>query len=251
MLPEMWNCPYSNDSFPTYAETIPKDNEDNKSSSYSFIKSLAQEFKLWLIGGSIPEREGDKLFNTCFVFNPLGQLAAKHRKAHLFDIDIPGGITFKESETLTAGNKITTFDTEYGKIGLGICYDIRFPEYAQICTQAGCTILCYPGAFNTTTGPKHWELLQRARAVDNQVFVLTCSPSRSPESKYQAWGHSTVVSPWGEVIATTEHGPAVVCCDLNLSLVSDVRKQIPSRSQKRLDLYNLATSNSVKTLSSL
>jgi len=243
MLPEMWNCPYANESFPIYAEEIPTEDKasDSKDSSYSFIKNLAQEFKLWLVGGSIPEREGDKLFNTSFVFNPKGQLAAKHRKVHLFDIDIPGKMTFKESETLSAGNRVTSFDTPYGRIGLGICYDLRFPEYAQILGQQGCNILLYPGAFNTTTGPKHWELLQRARAVDNQLFVLTCSPARNPESKYQAWGHSSVVNPWGEVVATTEHEPATVYCDLKLDQVDEVRLQIPSGKQKRLDLYNLAS----------
>lgn len=137
-------------------------------------------------------------------------MVAKHRKVHLFDIDIPGKQTFKESDSLTGGNGITTFTAPFGKIGLGICYDIvswlarqfngslssqRFPELAQIAARLGCVAMIYPSAFNTTTGPMHWTLLQRARAVDNQMFVSMCSPARNPGASYQAWGHSMVVNP--------------------------------------------------------
>ena len=107
------------------------------------------------------------------------------RKTHLFDIDIPGKITFKESLTLTPGQGPTVVDTDAGRLGIGICYDMRFPELAQIYAQRGAQLIVYPGAFNTTTGPLHWELLQRARAVDNQLFVASCSPARNPTSGYQ------------------------------------------------------------------
>jgi omega-amidase len=102
-------------------------------------------------------------------------------------------MTFFESDSLTAGNTITTFDTPWGKCGLAICYDMRFPEIAMLMRDQGCKILIYPGAFNTGTGPKHWELLGRSLAVNNQSFVLCCSPARNPSSKYQAWGHSQVI----------------------------------------------------------
>jgi len=117
----------------------------------------------------------------------------------LFDIDVPGKITFKESDTLSPGDNLTIIDSPWGKIGVGICYDIRFPELAMLMREKGVGLMVYPGAFNTTTGPLHWELLQRARAVDNQVFVATASPARNPDSSYQAWGHSSLISPWGEV----------------------------------------------------
>ncbi|CAE7889029.1 Nit2 [Symbiodinium sp. KB8] len=168
---------------------------------------------------------------------PLGTLIAKHRKVHLFDIDIPGKMTFKESETLSAGDSITTVDTPYGKIGIGICYDMRFPQLALAYRDSGCSLLVYPGAFNTTTGPLHWELLQRGRAVDNQAFVITASPCRNPDSKYQAWGHSTIVDPWGAIVATTEHEAATFVADLDLGQVETVRKQIPIMKQERLSLY--------------
>jgi len=205
------------------------------------IRELAKELGVYIVAGSIPERDGDKLYNTCLVASPEGKFVAKHRKVHLFDIDIPGKMTFKESDTLTGGQSVTVFDSPYGKIGLGICYDIRFPEYAQVMASEGAKIFIYPGAFNTTTGPAHWELLQRARALDNQAYVLTCSPARNPESTYQAWGHSSAISPWGEVLATTEHSPALVFAELNLDRIDEVRNQIPIRKQKRTDLYQLPT----------
>lgn len=109
--------------------------------------------------------------NLIFVQGPTGKLLGKHRKAHLFDIDIPGKITFQESKVLSPGNQMTIVATEYCKIGIGICYDMRFPEMAKIYTDSGCDLLIYPGAFNMTTGPAHWQILQQARAVDNQVWI--------------------------------------------------------------------------------
>lgn len=203
VLPEMFNCPYSNDSFPHYAEqcpTVQSDNaskidyqsiDQNKSPTVYALSKFAAEHNIWLIGGSIPETDSSHLYNTSLVCNPQGHFIAKHRKVHLFDIDVPGKIRFMESDTLTGGSQITTFTTPYGVVGLGICYDIRFAELAQIATQLhNATLLVYPGAFNTTTGPAHWELLLRARAVDNQCYAMACSPARDPTFSYQAWGHS-------------------------------------------------------------
>lgn len=191
--------------------------------------------------GSIPEVDPStgKVYNTCVAFDPTGQIVAVHRKMHLFDIDVPGKITFKESDTLAPGNELATFETPYGKVGLGICYDIRFPYLAMLLRQAGCRILFYPGAFNTTTGPAHWELLQRSRALDTQCYVATVSPARNPDSKYQAWGHSTAVNPWGEVIATTDEHPSTVYAEFDLDRVDAIRAQIPVGHQVRTDLYSL------------
>ncbi|CAM9416275.1 unnamed protein product, partial [Hapterophycus canaliculatus] len=161
---------------------------------------------------------------------------------HLFDIDVPGGITFKESDTLSPGNAITTVETPFGMIGVGICYDMRFPELSMAMRAAGSVLLCFPGAFNMTTGPAHWELLQRARALDNQCYVVTASPARNPDSKYQAWGHSSVVDPWGTVVATTEHEGALVVAEVDIGRVEEVRKGIPVSLQKRPDLYRLELS---------
>uniref|UniRef100_A0AC11APJ0 Nitrilase family member 2 n=1 Tax=Ovis aries TaxID=9940 RepID=A0AC11APJ0_SHEEP len=186
---------------------------------------------------SIPEKDAGKLYNTCAVFGPDGTLLVKHRKLHLFDIDVPGKITFQESETLSPGDSFSTFDTPYCSVGLGICYDIRFSELAQIYAQRGCQLLVYPGAFNLTTGPAHWELLQRGRAVDNQVYVATASPARDEKASYVAWGHSTVVSPWGEVLAKAGTEETIVYADIDLKKLAEIRQQIPIFRQKRSDLY--------------
>lgn len=203
--------------------------------------NAARDRNVWIVGGSVPERDGDKLYNTCVVVNNAGEIVGKHRKVHLFDIDVPGKITFKESDSLSPGNEPTMVNTPWGLIGVGICYDIRFPEYAIMLRQLGARMLIYPGAFNMVTGPAHWELLQRARAVDNQLFVVTCSPARdtSPTPGYLAWGHSSVISPWGEVLATTDAEEAVVFADMQLEKIDEMRAGIPCWNQKRSDMYKL------------
>ena len=194
-----------------------------------------------LPAGSIPEVDAaGRVYNTCVAFGPDGEIVAKHRKVHLFDIDVPGRITFRESDTLTGGDSLATFDTPYGRVGIAICYDIRFPLLAMLLRAAGCRLLVYPGAFNLTTGPAHWELLQRARALDTQCFVAGVSPARNPDAAYQSWGHSSVVSPWGDVLVTTDEKPGTIFAELRLAQVDEVRTQIPVGVQARTDLYSLA-----------
>ena len=250
VLPEIWNSPYATAAFPEYAEELPETGADScpQSPSAELLRQTAKDNKKWIVGGSIPERDSDgKIYNTCLVFNPEGKIVAKHRKIHLFDIDVPGGITFFESDTLSAGKTLSHFSSPWGNIGVAICYDIRFPELAMLMAQQyGCRILVYPGAFNMTTGPAHWELLARARANDTQCYVLTASQARTDEPEtpgkyphYTAWGHSTIVSPWGDVIATTDEKEGIIMADLDLTRVEEVRQSIPISKQKRADLYKL------------
>ncbi|XP_057697374.1 omega-amidase NIT2 isoform X2 [Corythoichthys intestinalis] len=221
LLPECFNSPYGSGFFPAYAERIPGE-------STKLLAQAAKDNKVYLVGGSIPEEEAGKLYNSCVVFGPDGQLLVKHRKIHLFDIDIPGKIRFQESETLSPA---------FCKVGVGICYDMRFAELAQLYSRKGCQLLLYPGAFNMTTGPAHWELLQRGRALDNQVYVATASPARDESASYVAWGHSTVVNPWGEVISKAGAEEAVIYADIDLQYLADVREQIPITAQRRHDVY--------------
>lgn len=237
LLPEIWNSPYSHDSFPVYAEDI--DAGGDASPSTAMLSEVARLLKITIVGGSIPERSGDRLYNTCCVFGSDGKLIAKHRKIHLFDIDIPGKITFIESKSLTAGETPTIVDTDVGRIGIGICYDIRFQELAMIYGARGAHLICYPGAFNMTTGPLHWELLQRARATDNQLYVATCSPARDEGAGYVAWGHSTLVGPFGEVLATTEHAEDIIIAEIDYSILELRRTSLPLSKQRRGDLYQL------------
>jgi len=231
-LPECCNCPYGNDFFGQYAEEIPGESTD-------IFSKAASDNKIHLIAGSIPERKDGKLYNTCTIYAPDGSMVATHRKVHLFDIDVPGKITFQESKTLSPGNTFTTFNTPFCKIGVGICYDMRFAEMAQIYAKQDCRLLIYPGAFNMTTGPAHWELLSRARAVDNQLYVSTVSPARDTGAQYIAWGHSTIVNPWGEIVSTCDEKETVIYGDIDLSRLDEVRTMIPLTNQRRQDLYKV------------
>ncbi|CAH1637466.1 unnamed protein product [Spodoptera littoralis] len=231
-LPEFFNAPYGTKYFAKYAESVP-DGE-----SCLALKRAAQEAGVYVVGGTMPERCGDKLYNTCTVWDCAGDLVAQHRKVHLFDIDIPGKIRFKESDVLTAGDSITTFDCYGVKIGLGICYDLRFFEMAHLMAKEGCSMLIYPGAFNMATGPCHWELLGRARANDLQLWVALVSPARDAAADYVAWGHSMLINPWGAVVAELDEKPGQLCGTVDLDPLEQVRSQIPIRSQRRTDLYD-------------
>ncbi|PGH12858.1 hypothetical protein AJ80_06567 [Polytolypa hystricis UAMH7299] len=250
VLPECFNSPYGTQYFPKYAETLlPSPPSKEQSPSFHALSSIAAEAKAYLIGGSIPEfvPESKKYYNTSLVFSPTGSLIATHRKTHLFDIDIPGKIRFKESEVLTAGNKITIVDLpEYGKVGLAICYDVRFPESAMIAARNGCFLLVYPGAFNMTTGPLHWSLLGRARAVDNQLYVALCSPARDMNATYHAWGHSSIINPSAQVLAEAEDSETIVYADLDEKSIEDIRTGIPIYNQRRFDLYPDVSKGDVK-----
>ncbi|MCJ1224678.1 hypothetical protein MMC12_001323 [Toensbergia leucococca] len=250
VLPECFNSPYGTQHFPNYAETLlPSPPTPTQSPTYHALSSLAAETKTYLLGGSIPEYAPltKKYHNTSLLFSPTGTLLATHRKLHLFDISIPGKITFRESDVLSPGNKLTLVDLPpYGRIALAICYDIRFPEMATIAARKGCFLLLYPGAFNLTTGQLHWKLQARARAVDNQVYVGVCSPARDMEAGYHAWGHSMVVDPNAEVMGEAGEGEEVVYAELSGERIEEVRKGIPIYTQRRFDVYPDVSEGDVK-----
>ena len=233
VLPEMFNCPYSNDKFVEYGEN------EHDSCTLNTISQLAESYNVYILAGSIPEREGDKLYNTSYLFDKTGSIIVKHRKMHLFDIDVKGRITFKESDVLTAGDEFTIADTDFGRIGIGICYDVRFVEPARIMAEKGAEILFYPGAFNQTTGPAHWELLFRSRALDNQVFCIGVAPALNIDASYHSYGHSIAVNPWGEVIAQAGEKEELVICEIDLSEIKKVREELPVLKNKRKDLYEV------------
>lgn len=223
-----------------------------------FMGKLAKELGIVLVGGSIPERNSKdgKLYNTATVFDQKGRLISIHRKVHLFDIDIPGKMTFQESLTLTGGDRVTVFECSLGRFGLAICYDMRFPELATIASRLGAGAVIYPGAFNTTTGPRHWELLQRCRAMDNQLYVAACSPARATQEEiekgsYPAWGHTTLVDPWATVVATTEEKEDIVRWTLEPKEVEEVRKGIPISRQREYKSVDLRLYESMLMLSPL
>ena len=232
ILPEMFCCPYDNSCFRTYGE-------EQGGAAYTALSALAKAQGIYLVGGSVPELEGDKVYNTCYVFDPAGNCIARHRKTHLFDIDVEGGQRFYESDTLTAGLDVTTFDTPWGTMGVCVCFDFRFPELSRLMALRGAQVIFVPGAFNMTTGPAHWELLFRQRAVDNQCFTVGCAPARDMTASYHSWGHSIVCDPWGSIITHLEEGEAVAVTDLDMTRVSAIRRQLPLMSARRTDLYEV------------
>ena len=230
LLPEMFNCPYENAAFPVYAE--PAGGE-----SWQMLSRAAKENGVWLVGGSVPELEDGKIYNTCFIFDRKGNELARHRKVHLFDIDVPGGQRFKESDTLTAGDQITLVDTPWGKLGVAICFDIRFAEFFRVMGDGGAVLIAIPAAFNMTTGPAHWDLTFRMRAIDQQCFVAGCSPARDETASYVAYGNSLVADPWGSFPLHMDEKEHVQVAELDLSDLEKYRGQIPILSGRRKDLY--------------
>lgn len=223
VLPEMWNCPYGTKYFREYGEV------EGNSRSIDEMSKLAKKHGVYLFGGSVSELDEEgRVYNTCYVFDREGQIIGKHRKKHLFDVNIEGRMAFRESDVLSAGDKLTIVDTEFGKIAVAICFDIRFAtDFAVLTKEMGAKMFIIPAAFNMTTGPAHWQHLMIGRAIDNQVFVVACAPAQDPDAPYGAWGHSCVVSPWGEVLQMANLEETIVTETVDLTFVDSVRKQIP------------------------
>ncbi len=230
VLPEMFNCPYDTREFEGYAES-------EGGPTWQLMSEAARANGIYLVGGSIPEREGKAIYNTCFIFGPDGSQIGKYRKIHMFDVDIKNGQYFKESEALQAGEDVAVVDTAFGKIGIAICYDVRFPELARKMVKQGAEMLIYPAAFNMTTGPVHWELIFRARAVDNQVYVIGCAPARDEEATYVSYGHSIVVSPWGDVVGSLNEEEGYLMGIIDFDEIKRVRAQLPLLRHLRDDVY--------------
>lgn len=218
MLPEMFCCPYENEAFS-------KNSEREGEMVCEMLAQTAKACGAYVIGGSIPEADGEKLYNTCFVYDPSGHMIAKHRKAHLFDVDIKGAQRYRESDSFSPGEGITVFDTPFGRFGVCICFDIRFSGFIR--EMKDIDFLAVPAAFNMTTGPLHWELLFRARAVDEQIFTFGCAPARNENSKYVSYGNSIAVSPWGKVLARAGFDETVLTVSIDPNEVREIRAQIP------------------------
>lgn len=232
-LPEMWSCPYQTDLFPKYAE---KEGGD----LWQKLSALAAKHKIYLAAGSVPEVDDEgHVYNTAYMFDRDGKQIGKHRKVHLFDIFAHGQVVFKESDTLTAGDTFDTIETEFCTMGMNICFDIRFPESSRIPTLKGAKVILNPGAFNMTTGPAHWEIGFRQRAIENQVYMIGTAPARDPEAGYTSWGHSIVVDPWGQVVTQLDEKEGIGFAEIDLDYVDKIRGKLPLLVARRTDLYEL------------
>ncbi len=231
VLPEMFCCPYSTLYFREYGE-------EEGGPAYQALKEASKRHGIYLIGGSFPELEGDKVYNTSYVFDRAGNRIAKHRKAHLFDIDVEGGQKFFESDVLTAGDETTVFETEFGLMGLCICFDFRSQELARTMGNRGARVIFVPGAFNMTTGPAHWEVLFRSRAVDNQLFTVGVAPARNEEDVYVSYANSMAVDPWGTILMRLGKDEETGITDLDLSRIEAIRRQLPIIASRKPELYD-------------
>jgi predicted amidohydrolase len=233
-LPEKWNLLGSPADLRTGAEPL-------DGPSLTAAASWARELGVSLLAGSIAERaDGGRIFNTSVLFDDEGAAVASYRKIHMFDVEV-GGVAYRESETETPGEEIVTAAVEVGgesvEVGLSICYDLRFPELYRILAVRGARLITIPSAFTATTGRAHWEPLLRARAIENQAFVLAPGQAGAAPPHYESWGHSMIVDPWGRALAEAPGGECFVAADLDLAEQERIRAELPSLANRRPGAY--------------
>ncbi|MCA7998025.1 carbon-nitrogen hydrolase family protein [Burkholderia metallica] len=192
-----------------------------------FLADAARRHGVWVIGGTLPLKapEADRVLNTTLVFDPSGNEAARYDKIHLFNFE-KGDESFDEARTIRAGDTVVAFDAPFGRVGLSVCYDLRFPElYRRL---GDCALIVVPSAFTYTTGRAHWETLLRARAVENQCYVLAAAQGGKHENGRRTWGHSMLIDPWGEIVAVRDVGASVVLGAIDPQRIADVRHSLPA-----------------------
>ena len=232
VLPEMWSCPYATKYFVKAAQS-------GHEAVFSSMAEAAARNGIILVGGSVPECSEGRLYNSCFVFDRNGELLAKHRKIHLFDVDLPE-MHFKESATFTAGSVPTVINTEFGCFGVAICFDVRFPELFRLMANRGAEVIFLPAQFNMTTGPAHWETTLRARAIDNQLFLAACSAARNTDFSYNCYGHSMTVDPFGRIISSCKEEETIIYSEIDKGIISQTRNALPTHLHLRDDIYAVA-----------
>jgi predicted amidohydrolase len=200
------------------------------------LGALARTLGIHLCAGSVLEAvPGEpRTYNTSCVFDPRGTLIAHYRKVHLFDVDLPGRVTVRESDTRAPGSEVVTVPTELGTLGLSICYDLRFPELYRRLVHAGTEVLLVPSAFTFTTGAAHWEVLCRARAIESQCYLIAPDQAGTSPHGFPDWGDSMIVDPWGRVLGRAGDGEAVVTAEIDLDYLARVRQELPSLAHVRL-----------------
>ena len=232
VLPEMFCCPYSAQYFADYAEPA-------GGPVCQAMSRCAAENGVCLVAGSMPEIADGRIYNTSFVFGPDGSQLARHRKMHLFDVAFDGGQFFRESDTFTPGEEITTFTFEGITFGLCICFDFRFPELSRLMALRGAQATIVPAAFNMTTGPLHWETMFRQRATDDQVYTVGVAPARDENGVYVSYANSILCSPLGQILTRADADPCILYGDLDPDAVTAARRQLPLFSARRTDVYTI------------
>jgi deaminated glutathione amidase len=231
VLPEKWNLLAAGDELDAGAEPL-------DGPSVEAARAWARELGIHLIAGSFAERpEGsERLANTSLHLTPDGEIAAAYRKIHLFDVDV-GGVSYRESDREDPGDEIVTSDAGPVRLGMTVCYDLRFPELYRILALRGATVMTVPSAFTEPTGRGHWHVLVRARAIENQAFVVAAGQVGEAPPHYRSFGHSLIAGPWGEVLAEAREGTGMAIADLDFSELERVRADLPSLANRQPGAY--------------
>ncbi|MFC6732340.1 carbon-nitrogen hydrolase family protein [Haladaptatus sp. DYSN1] len=230
-FPEMFPYIGPKDAFSDVAEEIP-------GSLTERLAARAEDYGMYIHAGSMFEPADDgRVYNTTALINPDGDIAATYRKVHLFDIDVPGGVTYQESERVAAGNEAVVAETALANFGLSICYDLRFPELFTTLARNGAEVIFLPAAFTLFTGKDHWEPLLRARAIESQCYVVAPAQIGEKPKSAQTYGKTMVIDPWGNVIRQASDREELITAPIDLDYVADVRRDLPSLQHKRDDVY--------------
>ena len=212
-----------------FAEPIP-------GPSAAAVAALARELRIYLLAGSLLEAisGSNRAYNTSLFFDPSGALLASYRKIHLFDVDLANGVSLRESDTRAHGVNVVVAPTELGKMGLSVCYDLRFPELYRGLADQGAEMIFVPSAFTAFTGQAHWESLLRARAIENQVYVIAADQFGKSANSFECHGHSMIVDPWGTILAELPAGPGVITAEIDLAYLAKVRAELPALTHRKL-----------------
>jgi deaminated glutathione amidase len=198
------------------------------------FRDLAAELKIWLhIGSMAVKVTPDKIANRAYVLSPDGSIAATYDKIHMFDVDLPGGESYRESKNYRPGDRAVVAALPWGGLGLAICYDLRFPQLFRALAKSGASFLSVPAAFTKVTGEAHWHTLLRARAIESQCFVFAAAQGGRHEHGRDTYGHSLIISPWGQILAEAGVQPGVIFADINLQAIEDARSRVPSLGHDR------------------
>jgi predicted amidohydrolase len=229
VLPETFVYMHDLDRMRQNAEPLPGPTSET-------LRAAARRCGVYLVGGSylVKTPDRDAVFNTCLFIGPNGDMLAMYRKIHLFEIEAPGEVVFDEAQAIAHGREVVSAETPFGIVGFTICYDLRFPELYRMLADRGARILTVPAAFAMKTGKDHWEPLLRARAIENQAFVLAAAQTGTKPNGYVSYGRSMIVDPWGTVIAQAQDTEAMVIAELDMAYLEKVRRVLPALKNRRL-----------------
>ncbi len=229
-LPELFNCLGRKEQVIRAAEPVPGPTSRR-------MGDLARRLRITLLAGSLCERaEGrNRVFNTSLLFDESGTLLARYRKIHLFDVNLPGRVSYRESSWMAPGRDVVSADSGHGRLGLSICYDLRFPELYRRLVRQGCRILLVPSAFSLPTGRDHWEVLLRSRAIENQTYVIAPNQCGQHTPGFATCGRSVIIDPWGIPLAAAPDGEGVILARLDICRQETIRRELPALCHRQLD----------------